>query len=628
MIHIRDLTYRIGARVLFEGASVDLPLGHKAGLVGRNGTGKTTLFKLILGELNADGGSTSIRKRARIGTVAQEAPNGETSLVDAVLAADKERSALLDEADNAIDPERITEIHNRLADIDSHSAPSRAATILSGLGFNEEAQARACSDFSGGWRMRVALAAVLFSNPDVLLLDEPTNHLDLEATIWLESYLANWRGTMLVISHDRTLLNASVSEIIHLQGCKLTRYSGGYDRFEKTRAERLANETKMRTKQLAAQRHIQSFVDRFRAQANKAKQAQSRIKMLARMQPITSMMEDRTISFDFPNPEQLPPPLITLDDTGVGYETDNPVLKGLDLRIDMDDRIGLIGANGNGKSTLVKLLSDRLKPMAGKLRKSSKLRIGYFAQHQTDELNIELTAFQVMAAKVPDANESKVRALLGHFGFGSEKIATLIADLSGGEKARLLFAIMSIDKPHVLLLDEPTNHLDVDSRESLVHALNNFEGAVILVSHDPHLIELVCDRLWLIENGGCQVWDGDLSEYRQKLLTEQRSGKRTGNTSKGQGSKNRKQVRQERAKARAETNGLRTSVKDALKRFEKLEKQKTEIETQLASSTIYEGSTSDLMALQVKLGEIKAALSEAEDVWLAAEIAVESTKTK
>jgi ATP-binding cassette subfamily F protein 3 len=294
----------------------------------------------------------------------------------------------------------------------------------------------------------------------------------------------------------------------------------------------------------------------------------------------------------------------------------------------MDDRIGLIGANGNGKSTLVKLLSDRLKPMAGKLSKSSKLRIGYFAQHQTDELNVEATAFQVMAAKVPSANESKVRALLGHFGFGSEKVATLIADLSGGEKARLLFAIMSIDKPHVLLLDEPTNHLDVDSRESLVHALNDFEGAVILVSHDPHLIELVCDRLWLIENGGCQVWDGDLSEYRQKLLTEQRSGKRTSNISKGQGSKNRKQGRQERAKARAETNGLRTSVKDALKRFEKLEKQKTEIETQLASSTIYEGSTSDLMALQVKLGEIKAALSEAEDVWLAAEVAVESTKTK
>jgi ATP-binding cassette, subfamily F, member 3 len=626
MLHINDLTYRIGGRVLFDAASVALPAGHKAGLVGRNGTGKTTLFNLILGELHPDDGSTSIRKNARIGTVAQEAPGGETSLVDAVLAADTERSALLVEADSASDPERIAEIHNRLADIDAHSAPSRAAAILSGLGFNEEAQQRACSDFSGGWRMRVALAAVLFSNPDVLLLDEPTNHLDLEATLWLENYLANWRGTMLVISHDRTLLNASVSEIIHLQGGKLTRYAGGYDRFEKTRAERLANESKMRTKQLAAQRHIQSFVDRFRAQANKAKQAQSRIKMLARMQPITSMMEDRTVSFDFPNPEQLPPPLITLDETEVGYEIDKPVLRGLDLRIDMDDRIGLIGANGNGKSTLVKLLSDRLKPMAGKLRKSSKLRIGYFAQHQTDELNVESTAYQVMAAKVPDANESKVRALLGHFGFGSEKVGTLIADLSGGEKARLLFAVMSIDKPHVLLLDEPTNHLDVDARESLVHALNDFEGAVILVSHDPHLIELVCDRLWLVDGGGCQIWDGDLSEYRKKLLDEQRGGNKTGNAGKGQGSKSRKQVRQERAKARAETNGLRASAKEALKTFEKLEKQKTEMETRLASSDVYEGSTAELMALQVKLGDIKSALGKAEDAWLAAEAAIEAAK--
>ena len=626
MLHINDLTYRIGGRVLFDGASVALPAGHKAGLVGRNGTGKTTLFNLILGELHPDGGTTSIRKNARIGTVAQEAPGGETSLVDAVLAADTERSALLDEADSAIAPERIAEIHNRLADIDSHSAPSRAATILSGLGFNEEAQARPCSDFSGGWRMRVALAAVLFSNPDVLLLDEPTNHLDLEATLWLENYLANWRGTMLVISHDRTLLNASVSEIIHLQGGKLTRYAGGYDRFEKTRAERLANESKMRTKQLAAQRHIQSFVDRFRAQANKAKQAQSRLKMLARMQPITSMMEDRTVSFDFPNPEQLPPPLITLDGTEVGYEKNKPVLRGLDLRIDMDDRIGLIGANGNGKSTLVKLLSDRLKPMAGKLRKSSKLRIGYFAQHQTDELNVESTAYQVMAAKVPDANESTVRALLGRFGFGSEKIGTLIADLSGGEKARLLFAVMSIDKPHVLLLDEPTNHLDVDARESLVHALNDFEGAVILVSHDPHLIELVCDRLWLVDGGGCQIWDGDLSEYRKKLLDEQRGGNKTGNAGRGQGSKNRKQVRQERAKARAATNGLRASAKEALKTFEKLEKQKTDLETRLASSEVYEGSTSELMALQVKLGDIKSALGKAEDAWLAAEAAIEAAK--
>ena len=627
MLHINDLTYRIGGRVLFDQASVALPVGHKAGLVGRNGTGKTTLFKLILNELHADDGSIGLRKKARIGTVAQEAPGGDTSLVDAVLAADTERAALLLEADSAVNPDRIGHIHTRLADIDAHSAPSRAAAILSGLGFNEEAQARPCSDFSGGWRMRVALAAVLFSNPDMLLLDEPTNHLDLEATLWLENYLANWRGTMLVISHDRTLLNASVDEIIHLQGGKLTRYAGGYDRFEQTRAERLANESKMRTKQLAAREHIQSFVDRFRASAAKAKQAQSRLKMLSRMQPITSMMEDRTVSFNFPKPEHLAPPLISLEDTDVGYEAGNPVLRGLDLRIDMDDRIGLIGSNGNGKSTLVKLLSERLKPMAGKLRKSGKLRIGYFAQHQTDELNVESTAYQIMAAKVPDSTESKVRALLGHFGFGADKVSTLVGDLSGGEKARLLFAVMSIDKPHVLLLDEPTNHLDVDARESLVHALNDFEGAVILVSHDPHLIELVCDRLWLVADGGCRVWDGDLSDYRSKLLSEQRGGNKTGSAGKGEGSKNRKQVRQERAKARAETTGLRAAAKDALKHFEKLEKQKTEMEARLASSDVYEGSTKELMALQVKLGDIKTTLGKAEDAWLAAEAAIEATKT-
>ncbi len=581
---------------------------------------------MILDEVHPDTGSIKIRNRVRIGTVAQEAPSGPTSLIDAVLAADTERSALLIEAESATEPGRIADIHTRLADIEAHTAPARAAAILSGLGFNEEAQRRPCSDFSGGWRMRVALAAVLFSNPDLLLLDEPTNHLDLEATLWLESYLANWRGTMLVISHDRTLLNASVNEIIHLQATKLTRYAGGYDRFEKTRAERLVNEAKMRTKQLAAQRHIQSFVDRFRAQANKAKQAQSRIKMLARMQPIASMMEERTIAFDFPDPEPLSPPIIALEETEVGYETDKPVLKGLDLRIDMDDRIGLIGANGNGKSTLVKLLSGRLKPMGGKLRKSSKLRVGYFAQHQTDELGVTSTAYQIMATRLADQPESKVRAHLGRFGFGADKADTLVADLSGGEKARLLFAVMSLDKPHVLLLDEPTNHLDVDTRESLVHALNDYNGAVILVSHDPHLIELVCDRLWLVEGGGCRTWEGDLGEYRNKLLDERRTNSKSGNAGSGEGSKNRKQARKERARARAETAGLRKSAREDEKHVVKLEKRKSELESRLSDPEIYEGPTATLMELQVKLGKIKTALGEAEDAWMEMEAEIEATE--
>jgi ATP-binding cassette subfamily F protein 3 len=627
MLHINDLTYRIGGRLLFDQASVALPAGHKAGLVGRNGTGKTTLFKIILNEVHPDGGSINIRKRARIGTVAQEAPGGGITLVDAVLAADTERAQLMDEAETATEPGRISDIHTRLADIHAHSAPARAAAILSGLGFSEEAQARPCSDFSGGWRMRVALAAVLFSDPDLLLLDEPTNHLDLEATLWLENYLANWRGTMLVISHDRTLLNASVDQIIHLHETKLTRYTGGYDRFEKTRAERLANQAKMRTKQIAAQRHIQSFVDRFRAQANKAKQAQSRLKMLARMQPITSMMEERTVAFDFPNPEALPPPVISLEETEVGYEEGNPILSRLDLRIDMDDRIGLIGANGNGKSTLVKLLSERLKPMAGELRKSSKLRIGYFAQHQTEELSVSSTAYEIMARRLADQPESKVRGHLGHFGFGSDKADTLVADLSGGEKARLLFAVMSLDKPHVLLLDEPTNHLDVDSRESLVHALNDFEGAVILVSHDPHLIEMVCDRLWLVDNGSCKTWDGDLDEYRAMLLDEQRSNARSDRSPTEAPPKSRKQVRQERAKARAETANLRKAAQEAEKLVEKLEQKRTNLEARLTDPEVYEGPTQVVQELQIKVGEVKLDLTKAENAWLKAHAKIENTKT-
>jgi ATP-binding cassette subfamily F protein 3 len=627
MLHINDLTYRIGGRVLFDQASIALPAGHKAGLVGRNGTGKTTLFKIILDEIHADGGSINVSKLARIGTVAQEAPTGTKSLVDAVLAADKERAQLLDEAETATDPGHISNIHTRLADINAHSAPARAGAILSGLGFSKEAQARPCSDFSGGWRMRVALAAVLFSKPDLLLLDEPTNHLDLEATLWLENYLANWHGTMLVISHDRTLLNTSVNQIIHLQDSKLIRYQGGYDRFEKTMAERLTNEAKMRTKQIAAQRHIQSFVDRFRAQANKAKQAQSRLKMLARMQPIASMIEERTVAFDFPKPELLPPPVISMEETEVGYEEGNPILTGLDLRIDMDDRIGLIGANGNGKSTLVKLLSERLKPMAGRIRKSSKLRIGYFAQHQTDELSVSSTVYEIMAKKLLDHSETHIRGHLGKFGFGNEKADTLVANLSGGEKARLLFAVMCTDKPHILLLDEPTNHLDVDSRESLVHALNNFRGAVILVSHDPHLIEMVCDRLWLVDYGSCRTWDGDLNEYRKLLLDRQRSNSKPERSMIEDPPKSRKQARQERAKVRAETANIRKLAQEAEKLVEKLEQKKEVLEARLAKPIVYEGSIQALKELQIEVSDVKSNLAKAEESWLKAQAKLENIKT-
>ena len=476
--------------------------------------------------------------------------------------------------------------------------------------------------------MRVALAAVLFSEPDLLLLDEPTNHLDLEATLWLENYLANWRGTMIVISHDRTLLNSSVDQIIHLKNAKLTRYIGGYDQFEKTVAERLINETKMRNKQIAAQRHIQSFVDRFRAQANKAKQAQSRLKMLARMQPIASMLEERTVAFDFPIPESLPPPVISLEGTEVGYKEGNPVLTGLDLSIDMNDRIGLIGANGNGKSTLVKLLSERLKATKGKFQKSSKLRIGYFAQHQTDELDSSSTAYEILAKKLFEQPESQIRTHLGQFGFSSEKADTQVSHLSGGEKARLLFAVMCTDKPHILLLDEPTNHLDVDTRASLIQALNSFRGAVILVSHDPHLIEMVCDRLWLVDYGSCKNWDGDLDEYRTQLLDKQRSISKSDTSSIENQTKNRKQARQARAKLRAETASMRRLTEKAEKLVEKLEQKKTHLEAWLAKPDVYEGSAQTLKELQVELSDVKFRLIKAEDAWLEVQAKLEKVKRK
>jgi ATP-binding cassette subfamily F protein 3 len=618
MIHINDLTYRIGGRVLFDQATVVVRAGHKVGLIGRNGTGKTTLFKLILGDLSADGGDINIRKKMRVGTVSQEAPAGKVTLIDSVLAADTERTHLLARAEVATDPTEISEVHIRLADIDAQTAPARAARILAGLGFSEEAQQQHLDDFSGGWRMRVALAATLFARPDILLLDEPTNHLDLEATLWLEAYLASWQGTLLVISHDRTLLNQSVSHIIHLDKLKLTPYTGNYDHFEKTRREKQMLDDKLRVKQMAARKHIESFVDRFRASATKARQAQSRIKMLERMEPIAAAAEDPSVNLDFPKPDILPPPLITLDELDAGYETGKPILRNLDLRIDMEDRIGLLGANGNGKSTLMKLLADRLPPLDGRMRKSSKLRIGYFAQHQTDELDMSENAFDHAQRMMPMATQSKVRAHLGRFGFSGDKANTECGSLSGGEKAKLLFALMSLEAPHVLLLDEPTNHLDVDAREALIQALNAYEGAVIMVSHDSHILELVCDRLWLVEDQAVKAFDGDIKDYRKHLVDERRQKRREDRDAReGQPTKiNRKEERRARAAAREQTANLRKSVRDMEKQMEKLASKRDTLEAKLADPEIYNGSTSKLMALQVELGDVKTKLADVENTWM------------
>jgi ATP-binding cassette subfamily F protein 3 len=626
MLSIENLTYRIAGRVLLERASLSLPSGPHAGLVGRNGTGTSTLLKLIASELHADSGEISLPNNTRIGMVAQEAPDGPESLIDTVLKADRERTALLAEAEHATDPHRIAEVHTRLADIEAHRAPARAASILHGLGFDAEQQQRACHDFSGGWRMRVALAAVLFAEPDLLLLDEPTNHLDLEATLWLEDFLRKYPRTMLLVSHDRDLLNKVVDKIAHLEGGKITLYTGGYDTFEKTRALKLANIAALQAKQLAQRRHMQAFIDRFRYKASKARQAQSRIKMLARMEPIVSVVEERTTSFEFPEPEPLAPPIITLDHVEVGYEPGKPVLRHLDLRLDMDDRVALLGANGNGKSTLTKLLAGRLKPMAGTLRKSGKLRVGYFAQHQTDELDVEATPLKLMERLAPMSNEEKRRAHLGRFGFAQDKALTKVGSLSGGEKARLLFALMSREAPHLLLLDEPTNHLDVDARQALVQAVNSFEGAVVLVSHDPHLIELCADRLWLVANCGCRPFDGDMEDYRRFLLEERRES-RAAARGDGEGRDDgesathtaaaRKDQRRAAAEARAAVAHLRKAAAEAEKRLEKLQAKRAAIEARLADPAVYNGPTAKLMELQVAYGDLKREINAAEEAWLA-----------
>ncbi len=625
MLHVNDLVYRVQGQPLFDHATVAVNKGERVGLVGRNGSGKTTLLKLISGELHPDQGSITYPRLTRVGKVAQDAPSGQTSLIDTVLAADAERSALLAEAEHAKDPHRIAELHERLATIQADAAPARAARILAGLGFDEAAQQRPCAEFSGGWRMRVALAALLFTEPDLLLLDEPTNHLDLEAALWLESYLKSYPGTLLLVSHDRGLLNRAVNRIIHLENLKLTAYTGNYDRFERLRREHLEHQAALHAKQQAQRRHIQAFVDRFRYKASKARQAQSRLKALARMEPIAAVMEDRTVTFDFPPPAHLSPPILTLENAAVGYAADKPILSRLNLRLDMDDRVALLGANGNGKSTLARLLAQRLKPMAGRMTRSGKLKIGYFAQDQAEELDLAATPLQHMERLMPMETETRLRSQLGRFGFGAERAEVAVGKLSGGEKARLLFALMSREAPHVLILDEPTNHLDVDSRQALIQALSAFEGAVILVSHDTHLIELTADRLWLVGEGTVVPYDGDMDDYR-KLLMEQRRLERARQREDRpprDDTVNKKDRRRAAAEARAAVADLRKAARQAEAQIEKLDRQKKALEKKLADPQVYEGPTAKLQDLQIRFGQVKQAIAEAEERWLELQAALE-----
>ena len=612
MLHITGLTYRIGGRLLLDGASAALPAGHKVGLVGRNGTGKSTLLKLIMGDLVPESGSASVPRNARIGSVAQEAPGGETSLMDTVLAGDEERSALLAEAETATDPHRIADIQTRLADINAHAAPARAATILAGLGFTPEQQDGPCSALSGGWRMRVALAAALFGAPDVLLLDEPTNYLDLEGAIWLKSYIRDYPHTILMVSHDRDLLNEAVDSILHLDQMKLTLYAGTYDSFERQRREQQALSVKLKKKQDDQRAHMQAYVDRFRYKASKARQAQSRLKALARLEPIAEVVADRVAPFDFPSPEKpLAPPLVGWDKASVGYTPGKTVLRGISLRLDPDDRIALLGANGNGKSTFAKLLCGKLKPMGGEMAHPARLTVGYFAQHQLDELKPDWTAYDYMAKLLPDAPVAQRRARLGALGFGAELADTPSERLSGGEKARLLFLLASFHAPHILVLDEPTNHLDVDSREALIMAINDYEGAVILISHDRHIIETCADRLWLVNDGTVRPYDGDMDDYTALVLSKARSAQRRDRTERAEA-----EAPPAPAKRKTSPAQLRKMIQETEAGIDKIKEKLGVLDQALSDHTIYAEEplkAADFTRLRARL---VSDLESAETRWL------------
>ncbi len=617
LLTLTGITIRIAGRTLLDNADLTIDPGRRVGLVGRNGAGKSTLLKAIAGDISVDGGEIRLAARARLGRVKQEAPSGNATLLETVLAADTERLALLAELETA-DPHRLAEIHDRLIAIDADAAPSRAAAILAGLGFDAAAQARPVESFSGGWRMRVALAAALFAQPDLLLLDEPTNHLDLEATLWLETWLAKFPGAAIVVSHDRGLLDRCVDSIAHLDRGKISVTPGGYDEFVRIRTERAMQLASMAEKVARQRAHMQAYVDRFRAQATKARQAQSRLKALQKLPQIETVVEDAPTRFSFPEPAQIAPPILALDRVSVGYG-DKPVLRNLLLRIDMDDRIALMGANGNGKSTLAKLLAGRLEPMAGEIRRGPKLRVGYFAQHQEAELVASETPIDHMQRALPRATPAQVRAQLARFGLDADRAGNKVTALSGGEKARLLLALATREAPHLLILDEPTNHLDIDAREALVRALADFSGAVLLITHDPHLVELVADRLWLVADGTVAPFDGDLDDYRALLADRARPA------AKADAAPSRRDERRDRAEARVATAPLRKKAKDAEARLAKLAAERAALEARLADPALYApGNAGKVTDAQTRLAAVNRQTEAAEMEWLEAAEALEA----
>jgi ATP-binding cassette subfamily F protein 3 len=616
LLILDHVSIRIAGRLLLDGADLRVDPGRRIGLVGRNGAGKSTLLRAIAGEIGLDGGEIRISSRARLAWVKQEAPAGRKTLLETVLDADVERTALLAEQERA-DPHRLAEVHERLRAIQADAAPARAGSILAGLGFDAERQARPVDSFSGGWRMRVALASALFAAPDLLLLDEPTNHLDLEATLWLEGWIAKFPGACLIVSHDRGLLDRAVQAIAHLDKQKLSLTPGGYDEFVRIRTEQAMQQTRA-AERIAAQRaHMQSFVDRFRAKATKARQAQSRLKALERMPALDTVVEDAPTRFAFPEPQRLAPPILVLERVAAGYGATR-ILQNVSLSVDTDDRIALLGANGNGKSTLAKLLAGRMTPMSGEMRRSPKLKVGYFAQHQTDELVLEQTPVDHMARALPQATPTQVRGQLARFGLDADRADTKVGSLSGGEKARLLLALATRDAPNLLILDEPTNHLDIDAREALVRALADFQGAVLLITHDPHLVELVADQLWLVADGTVKPYDGDMDDYRVLLAERARGAVR------GDAGPSRKDERRERAEARVHLAPLRRQARDAEARIAKLSAQRAAVEATLADPALYApGRGAEVVTAQQKLAQLSREIEAAETVWLEAEAALE-----
>lgn len=625
MLHINDLSYRIEGRLLFDQATAAISDGWKVGLVGRNGSGKSTLLRLIKSAAHEESSEISIRKNRRFGSVEQEAPASSASLLETVMACDEERAALLTEAETVSDPHRIADIQIRLADINAHSAEARAAEILAGLGFDHTNQLRPCAEFSGGWRMRVALAGVLFAAPDLLLLDEPTNYLDLEGAIWLETYIKRYPYTALIISHDRDLLNNAVTHIMALEGGKLSITPGGYDTYEQKRAEARAAAFSFRAKQDAQRRHMQSFVDRFRAKASKAKQAQSRLKALERMSEVAAPLEERTTPFHFPNPKLMAPPIVRIVDADLGYETGAPVLTKVNLRLDQDDRIAILGANGEGKSTLVKAIAGRITPLSGNVYKHKKLNIAYFAQHQIDELKPKQSAYDHVRELVPDYTEAQTRAATARLGFGPDKADTVVEKLSGGEKARLLLGLITFNGAHLLILDEPTNHLDIDSRAALAEALNDYKGAVVLITHDAHLAEAIADRLWLVKDGVAQTYGGDLEDYRTIILAAGKTAPRD-KSNKTQ-SNERMQARRTNAAARDALKPLKRVSEAKEVRVDELNAILKRLDVALADPTLYEKDVARVTKLSKERAALLSAIEKAEEAWMTALDKYEAAKS-